>query len=341
MVGPELAEKPTTTERVVLEKYGGPEELKVETVPMPRPGPGEVRIKVLAASVQYTDTLIRRGLYPGAPKPPLVLGYDVVGDVEAIGEGVQSLKIGDRVADLTVTGSYAKHRLLKAEDCTPVSRELDPAQAAAVVLSGTTAYQMLHREAKLQPGERVLIVPAGGAVGRLCVELAVAHNAEVFAVARPHHHDRLRALGATPLEDVSNAEKIDVAIDGLGLDYFGPTFRTLGDGGRLVAFGFTDIADTTFGLTTTLKIGLVFTRLWWWNLWPNRRSTTFYNVANRRMSHPDHFKDDLASLFSKVSRLRSAAVQDRLSSLSDVPEAHRRIAQGQLHGKLVLTPSSS
>jgi D-arabinose 1-dehydrogenase-like Zn-dependent alcohol dehydrogenase len=154
---------------VLLEHYGEPESLHVVDVPVPTPGPGEVRIRVLASSVNYTETLIRRRLYPqtAAYKLPFVMGYDVVGEIDEVGPAVTEWKIGDRVADMTVTGSDAVYRTLRANDLTRVPCDVDPAEAATLILSWTTAYQLLHRSGKVRAGQRILVHGAGGAVGHL------------------------------------------------------------------------------------------------------------------------------------------------------------------------------
>src|SRR5689334_10549124 len=134
---------------------------------MPTAGRAEVRVRVLAAGLEYTDVLIRRHLYPqtAGRRPPFVMGYDVVGEIDALGDGVSGLKIGDRVADMTVLGSNAAYRTLRADRLTAVPARLDAAEAPTVILSWTTAYQRLHRAAQVQRGQRVLVQGAAGAVG--------------------------------------------------------------------------------------------------------------------------------------------------------------------------------
>src|SRR6476646_7986258 len=137
----------TTLDRTIqLTRFGDADGLEIVDIPMPEPGPGEVRVRVLASSLNYTDVLIRKHLYPQtAPRHvPFVMGYDVVGEIDRLGEGVEGFKVGDRVADMTVTGSNAAYEVLQARDLTPVPDGVDPAEAATLVLSWTTAYQMLH-----------------------------------------------------------------------------------------------------------------------------------------------------------------------------------------------------
>src|SRR5262245_36605695 len=127
-------------------RFGGPDELEVVDAPVPTAGRGEVRVRVLASSMEYTDAVIRRHLYPWVfRRPPFVMGYDVVGEIDQLGEGVSDFQLGDRVADMTVIGADAAYLTLRADHLTPVPAGVDPAEAAAIILSWTTAYQLLHR----------------------------------------------------------------------------------------------------------------------------------------------------------------------------------------------------
>src|SRR5687768_6889050 len=146
--------------RVVrVRRFGDPEGLEVVDAPLPTAGPGEVRVRVLASGVEYTDVVIRRHLYPQTMlrRPPFVLGYDVVGEIDQLGSGVSGFEIGDRVADMTVVGSNASYRTLRASHLARVPPGVDAAEAAALILSWTTAYQLLHRVARVERGQQVLV----------------------------------------------------------------------------------------------------------------------------------------------------------------------------------------
>ena len=159
--------------RVVITKFGGPEVLKMvdETI-LPEPKSGEVRVKVLVTSAAFTDVWIRMGTYPDVKeKPPFSPGYDMVGVVDKLGEGVTRFKVGQRVADLTVIGAYSEYICLPESRLTLVPEGLDPAEAVSLVLSYVTAYQMLHRLARVKQGQRILIHGAGGAVGTAMLQL--------------------------------------------------------------------------------------------------------------------------------------------------------------------------
>src|SRR6185437_14154537 len=157
--------------RVVrVSRFGDSE---VVDAPLPTAGRGEVRVRVLASSVNYTEVLIRRHLYPQTMRlqPPFVLGYDVVGEIDQVGDGVRGFQVGDRVADMTVVGSNAAYRTLRVDDLTRVPPGVDAAEAATLILSWMTAYQLLHRAAHVQRCQRVLVHGAAGAVGQALLVL--------------------------------------------------------------------------------------------------------------------------------------------------------------------------
>src|SRR5437763_13837148 len=151
--------------RVVVDHFGGPEVLKVIEEDAPRPGPGEVRVRVLAAGVSFTDALIRAGTYLGGPKPPFTPGYELVGIVEELGQGCSRLRPGDRVGALTVWGADAERVCVPEKYAVAVPEDLDPAEVVSLVFPYMTAYQLLHRAAMAKRGETVLMHGAAGRVG--------------------------------------------------------------------------------------------------------------------------------------------------------------------------------
>src|SRR6266508_1853000 len=187
---------------VKLRRYGGPEELEVVDARLPMAGPGEVRVRVLASGIEYTDPLIRRQLYPqtASRRPPLVIGYDVVGEIDQLGINVSGFQLGDRVADMTVLGSNAAYRTLQARYLTPVPPGVDAAEAATLVLSWMTAYQLLHRAAQVQRAQRMLVHGAAGAVGQALLVLGSMAGLELWGGAHGRHAALIRELGATPID---------------------------------------------------------------------------------------------------------------------------------------------
>ncbi len=329
---------------VQLEAYGGPEALRIVDVPLPTAGAGEVRVRVLASSVNYTETLIRRHLYPqtAAYKLPFVMGYDVVGEIDQLGPGVTGFKIGDRVADMTVVGSDATFRILHAQDLTLVPPEVDPAEAATLILSWTTAYQLLHRSAKVKLRQRILVHGAGGAVGQALLSLAKMAGAESWGAAHARHAALIRQLGATPIdyehEDFTRVlpSGFDVVFDGIGEDGYRRSFAALRRGGLLVAIGYSAGAEAKQGMLAALAN---IARMYVWGWIPGGKRSRFYSINVMRARHPDWFKEDLAYLFNLLREGRiKPKVAERIA-FDQVVEAHRRLEKGGLEGKLVLCPT--
>lgn len=329
---------------VQLREYGGPEALRIVALPMPTAGSEEVRVRVLASSINYTETLIRRHLYPqtAAYRAPFIMGYDVVGEIDQLGPGVSDFEIGDRVADMTVVGSDATYRILKANDLTRVPPDVDPADAATLILSWTTAYQLLHRSAKAVRGQRILVHGAGGAVGQALLSLARLAGIEAWGAAHGKHAGLIRELGAKPIdydrEDFTHALPggFDVVFDGIGLDGYRPSFAALKPGGLLVAIGYSAGAQARQGM---LAILAAIGRLYLWGWMPGGKRTRFYSINAMRARHPDWFKQDLGYLFQLLSDGRiNPKVAERIS-FDEVIDAHRRLETGGLEGKLVLCPA--
>lgn len=329
---------------VQLAGYGGPECLRIVDLEIPEPGPGEVRVRVLASSINYTETLIRRHLYPqtAAYKLPFVMGYDVVGEIDALGPDVSDFKLGDRVADMTVVGSDATYRLLRAKDLTLVPHGIDPAEAATLILSWTTAYQMLHRSAKVAPGQKILVHGAAGAVGQALLSLARIAGIETWGAANGRHSALIRNLGATPIdyqrEDFTQIVPggFDVVFDGIGEDGYRRSFASLKRGGILVAIGYSASVQAKQRM---LAILAMIARLYLWGWLPGGKRTRFYSINVMRARHPDWFKQDLSYLFQLLSERRIEPRVAQRVTFDQVIEAHRQLDVGGLEGKLVLCPA--
>ena len=170
--------------RIIVPRYGGPDVMTVIQEPLPEPGPEEVRVRILVAGVGYPDVQIREGTYPGGPKPPFTPGYEFIGIVDKLGAGVEAFKLGQRVGAITVYGSHADYLCVPAWWLVPVPDGLDPAEAAIVVFNYVTAYQMLHRSARVREGERLLVHGAAGGVGTAVLQLGRLAGLELYGTAR-------------------------------------------------------------------------------------------------------------------------------------------------------------
>jgi NADPH:quinone reductase-like Zn-dependent oxidoreductase len=328
---------------VQLKRFGGPEELEVVEVDMPTAGRREVRVRVLASSLNYTEVLIRRHLYPQTSyrRPPFVLGYDVVGEIDQIGEGVRGFQIGDRVADMTVIGSNAAYRTLRADHLSRVPASLDPAEAATLILSWTTAYQLLHRAARVQRGQRVLVHGAAGAVGQALLTLGKLADLELWGTARGKDAALVRELGAAPIdyqhEDFTRILPggFDIIFDGIAEDGYRRSFAALKPGGLLCAYGYSAGVQAQRRMLTIL---MWIARLYLWKWLPGGKRGAFYSINVMRARHPEWFQEDLERLFGLLA---SGTIRPRISeriSFDEVAEAHRRLEAGGLEGKVVLCP---
>jgi NADPH:quinone reductase-like Zn-dependent oxidoreductase len=324
-------------------RFGEADGLAVADAPLPAPGRGEVRVRVLASSVQYTDVLIRRRLYPQTMHraPPFVIGYDVVGEIDRLGENVGDFRVGDRVADMTVIGSNAAYRTLRADRIARVPAGVDAAEAATLILSWTTAYQLLHRAARVRPGQRVLVQGAAGAVGQALLVLGRLAGVELWGTARREHGALVRELGATPIdyqrEDFTRtvAGGFDVVFDGIAEDGYRRSFAALKPSGLLCAYGYSAGVAARRRLLTMLTW---IARLYLWRWLPGGKRARFYSINAMRARHPAWFREDLEHLFGLLA---AGAIRPRVAeriSFDEVAEAHRRLEAGGLEGKLVLCP---
>jgi NADPH2:quinone reductase len=330
-------------ERVIISEFGGPEVLKVvaETA-LPKPGPGEVRVKVLATSACFTDTMIRKGTYRDLKeKPPFSPGYDMVGVVDKLGEGATRYKVGQRVADLTVFGAYSEYICSPETRLVPVPEGLDTAEAVSLILSYVTAYQMLHRSAQVQPGQRILVHSAGGAVGTAMLQLGKLLNLEMYGTASKSKHEMVASLGGIPI-DYQNEDfvqrladhAVDAAFDAIGGDNFKRSFSVLKPGGTLVAYGFYNAA---MGKASTSSVMLGFIRVTLlWNIFANGRSASLYSIGALRKKRPDWFKEDLSELFSLLAQGKIKPVIEERMPLSEAAHAHDLVEQAVVKGKIVL-----
>lgn len=328
---------------VQVGRFGGPEELHVIDSPLPTAGKGEVRVRVLASAMEYTDTLIRRHMYPqtAAIRPPFAMGYDVVGEIDQLGDGVSEFKVGDRVADMTVVGSNAAYRTLRADHLARVPAGLDAAEVATLILSWMTAYQLLHRAARVQRGQRVLVHGAAGAVGQALLVLGRQAGLDLWGAARGEHAALIQSLGATPIDyERQDFTRVlpggfDVIFDGIGEDGYRKSFSALNPRGRLCAYGYSAGVQAQGSMPVILTwIG----RLYLWSWLPGGKSAGFFSINLMRALHPAWFKEDLEQL---IKLLANGDIQPRVTeriSFDEVVEAHRRLEAGGLDGKLVLCP---
>jgi NADPH:quinone reductase-like Zn-dependent oxidoreductase len=329
---------------VVITKHGPPETLRVEERPDPAVGPGQVRIEVAAAGVNFADVMARQGLYADAPKPPCVVGYEVAGTVAEVGVGVGDVAAGDRVIAGTQFNGYAEQVVVDASQVIPLPEGLSLEQGAAVPVNYATAWAGLMSYGNLQPGERVLIHAAAGGVGIAATQIAKRRGAEVWGTASPSKHDAIREFGVEhPLDYTRDGwEKglapFDVIMDAIGGKSFKRSYDMLRAGGRLIAFGASSVVSGEkrnllkaapqalpmlrgFNLIQQMQDSKAVIGLNMLTLWKDRGTL-------------DPWITPLQELFAEGARpvVCEAFPFDRAA------EAHRFIEQRRNVGKVVLTP---
>jgi NADPH:quinone reductase-like Zn-dependent oxidoreductase len=324
--------------RVSLTALGGPEVLKIIEEDIREPGPNELRVQVLACGVAFADVLMRRGMYPEAPALPFSPGYDIVGVVESCGDGVTQWKHGDCVAALTVTGGYSRYILIPESEAVRVPQDLDPAQAVSLILNYTTAYQLIHRIAKMSRGERVLIHGAGGGVGTAALQLGLLAGLKMFGTASTSKHDLIRELGGIPIdyltEDfVERAKGVNAVFDPIGGRNWVRSYRSLGPGGRFVGYGMS--AAIEGGRRHRMLAVASFAWLGVVGLLPGK-SAKWFSMTTAIKKHPQFFRDDLTRLLEMLrAKLIRPVISEKIP-LRDAARAHQLLEQSSVSGKIVL-----
>ncbi len=329
-------------------EFGGAERLKLLTDDqLPEPAAGELRIRVLVTSAVFTDIMIRKGMYPDVKeKPPFTLGYDLIGVVDKLGPDTGDFALGDMVADLTTIGAYSQYICLPEHRLTKVPHNVSPVDALGMVLSAVTAFQMLHRVAKAQTGQSILVHGAGGAVGTMMLQLAKLAGITAFGTDRVSKHELIQSLGGTPIDsDAAELEAlmreatgggVDVVFDPLGGASLSRSLHILRPGGTLVAYGF---LETVMGHGGSIPMDFVKLKLWDWM--PNGHATAFYSIGKMRRQHPEWFKGDLAILLNLLAKGEIKSVVAQTMPFTDARRAHEMIERGEAKGKIVLLVGNS
>jgi len=331
-------ERVTTYRAIQLKGKGGLDQLQEVELPLEPPQAGEIRIRVRASGVGSTDLTKRTGRYMFAPPFPFVEGYEVVGDVDALGPGVEGFVLGQRVCALTVYGAWAEYFTRDASHFVPVPPGLDDAEVLALILNYVTAYQMIHRSAKMRPGQIALVTGANGGVGSALLELLRAHGVRALGLASKKHFDLVRSLGGEPLESRTKPvdaavhdvlpDGADVTFDGLGGAGTRECIRATRKGGLVVGYGFM----TARGITGMLRgFAAIFlgARL-------AGRKGAFYGITALYRKDKRPFKEDLVKLFDLLAaRKIQPKIAVRLPLLAG-REAERLLEAGGIAGKIVL-----
>ncbi len=322
---------------VYVTAFGPPEVLQARDAPLPEPGPGQVRLKVAATTVNFADIQGRRSQYLGSRTPPFIPGLEAAGTVDAIGPGVSGLSVGQRVAAHADGGSYAEYILAKGMETFPIPDSLGWDDATTFPSVGTTALNLLTHAGRLQPGDTVLIHAAAGGVGSTAVQLARTLGAGIVigTAGSPEKLELARKLGADVainyrIEDVAarvmeltNGVGADVILDGVGKDSFDSSIASLAPFGRLVAYG------QASGPPTPASFGA---------LYGENKSIIGYSSGGFRRRRPEMLRAPGLAAMKLLAQGRWKPVIGARFPLSKASEAHRLIEDRESIGKVLLLP---
>ena len=344
--------------RIIVAHYGGPEELRVVEEECPEPKDGEVRVKVLAAGVSLPDLLMREGFHPETPPLPFTPGWDLVGVVDRLGDGISGIEPGQIVAALPITGAYAEFVCLPQRELVPVPPGLDAAEAVSLVLNYITAYQMLHRSAKVRPGQRVLIHGAGGGVGSALLQLGRLAGLEMYGTCSSRSAAAVSDLGGIPIDYQHQdfvkeihrltGEGVDVVFDGMGGAHIWRSRKALRPGGTVVAYGLTAslrggrLASGRSGRRHRFRgiaiFGLYIAGGW---LFPGRKRVVPYSIQWLKRRRPALFRQDLIALFDLLKQQKIKPLIAQRFPLAEARQAHELLGKGGVTGKIVLVRNGS
>jgi len=344
--------------RVIVTHYGGSDALRILEEECPEPGPGEVRVKVLAAGVSLPDVFAREGVHPETPRPPFTPGWDLVGVVDKPGTDVPGIDPGQMVAAMPISGAYAQYICLPRRELVPVPPGLDAAETVALVLNYITAYQMLHHSAGVKSGERALIHGAAGGVGTALLQLGRLAGLEMYGTCSPRGAPTVSDLGGIPIdyrtkdfvEEINRltGDGVDVIFDPIGGDHLWQSRKALRRGGRVVGYGLSSSLRGE-GLTSsrpgrrqrfrgTLVFATYIARSW---LSPGRKRVIPYSIQTLKRMRPALFREDLTNLLGLLQQRRIKPLIARRFPLAEARQAQEMLESGGVIGKIVLVPDES
>jgi NADPH:quinone reductase-like Zn-dependent oxidoreductase len=344
--------------RIIVTHYGGPDALQVVEEERPEPQAGEVRVRVMAAGVSLPDLMAREGVHPETPSVPYTPGWDLVGVVDRLGDGVSGIETGQIVAAMPISGAYAEFVCLPQRELVPVPSGLDAAEAVSLILNYITAYQMLHRSAKVRSGERVLIHGAAGGVGTALLQLGRIAGLEMYGTCSARGASAVSDLGGVPIdyrdqdfvEEIHRltSEGVDAVFDPIGGDHMWHSRKALRCGGRVVAYGNTmslrgeGLASDRPGRRNRLHgipiFGLYIAGGW---LLPGRKRVVPYSIQWLKRLKPALFRQDLIALLNLLQQQKIKPIVAQRFPLAEARQAQELLGNGGVVGKIVLVPNGS
>jgi NADPH2:quinone reductase len=344
--------------RIIVTHYGGPDALQVVEEQIPEPQDGEVRVKVRAAGVSLPDVMAREGVHPETPLVPFTPGWDLVGVVDRLGDGVSGIEPGQIVAAMPISGAYAEFVCLSQRELVPVPSGLDAAEAVSLVLNYITAYQMLHRSAKVRPGQSALIHGAAGGVGSALLQLGCLARLEMYGTCSARGASAVSALGGIPIdyqhqdfvEEIHRltSEGVDVVFDSIGGTHIWRSRKALRPGGRVVAYGLTGslrggrLASGRGGRRHRYRavaiFGLYIAGGW---LFPGRKRVVPYSIQTLKRLKAAWFRQDLIALFDLLQQKKIKPLIAQRFPFAEARQAHDLLGKGGVIGKIVLVPNEA
>ena len=344
--------------RIIVTHYGGPDALQLVEEECPEPKRGEVRVRVLAAGVSLPDVMAREGIHPETPSVPFTPGWDLVGVVDRLGEGVTGVLVDKIVAAMPISGAYAEFVCLPERELVSVPSGLDAAEGVSLILNYITAYQMLHRSAKVRAGQRVLIHGASGGVGTALLQLGRLVGLDMYGTCSSRGAAAVSELGGVPIDYqqqdfVEEIQRLtnpgaDVVFDSMGGDHIWRSRKALRHGGKVVAYGLTGSlrggrlasgrsggrhpyrAIATFGLYIAASFVL-----------PGHKRVVPYSIQTLKRLKPILFREDLTALFDLLQQQKIKPIIAKRFPLSEARQAQELLGEGGVIGKIVLVPDSS
>jgi len=339
--------------RIIVKHYGGPDALQVLEEECPEPKQGEARVRVLTAGVSLPDLMMREGVHPETPSLPFTPGWDLVGVVDRLGDGVSALEPGQMVAALPISGAYAEFVCLPQSEFVAVPPGLDVAEAVSLVLNYVTAYQMMHRSAKVRRGQRVLIHGAAGGVGSALMQVGRLAGLEMYGTCSSRGASAVSDLGGIPIDyqrldfvkEVQRltGEGVDAVFESIGGTHIWLSRKALRPGGTVVAYGLTSslregrLASGPSGRRQRLRgirsWGLYIAGGW---LLPGRKRVVPYSIQWLKRLRPALFRHDLTALFDLLQQQKIKPLIARRFPLAEARQAHELLGKGGVTGKIVL-----
>jgi NADPH2:quinone reductase len=344
--------------RIIVTHYGGPDALQLVEEECPEPKAGEVRARVLAACVSLPDIMAREGVHPETPLVPFTPGWDLVGVVDRLGDGVSEIELGQRVAAMPIHGAYAEFVCLPQRELIPVPSGLDAAEAVSLVLNYITAYQMLHRSAHVRAGQRALIHGAAGGVGTALLQLGRLAGLEMYGTCSSRGAPAVSDLGGIPidyqhqdfLEEIHSLarEGVDVVFDPIGGTHLWHSRKALRPGGRVVGYGLTTslrgegLASGRPGrrqrFRGTAIFGLYIAGGW---LLPGRKRVVPYSIQTLKRLKSAWFRQDLIALLDLLQQRKIKPLIAQRFPLAEAKHAQEFLGRGGVIGKIVLVRNQS